>query len=74
MNTQRMLNEHSTNAQGALNDLIDLPMIFSDLSMNTKFFHPEGKMAESSMSAQGSPAETAFFVAFERSLRDRAIF
>ena len=50
------LNERSRSPQGALNDVIDL----NNLSMNAKFFHPKGEMAERSASMQESSTETAF--------------
>ena len=62
--SQRSLKERSTNAQGALNECSTISSIsqrsLSDLSMNANFFHPEGEMAERSMSPQGSYIKTAF--------------
>ena len=59
----RSLNDLSESAQQSARSL-------SNLSMNAKFFHPEGEMAERSTGAQGSHTETAFRLL----LRDRAYF
>ena len=74
MNAQRTLNECSINAQGVLKEHSMISSIsqwsLSDLSMNAKFFHPKGEMAEKSTSAQGSHKETDLLML----LGDRAYF
>ena len=66
MNAQRMLNKLSMNTQGALKEHSMISSIsqwsLCDLSMNTKFVHPEGEMAERSTSTQRSPTEPAFLL------------